>query len=114
MKKLNKRVIREAMKWDIYCYLFVYELSPESCHGFFIGIFREDGIGFPSFVDVFENDKGLGNWFAVVDQHRNLLVNRIGLEKQRALVRQILFYVFIVYAFDFESHLHSSTEGARP
>lgn len=49
-----------------------------------------------------------------MQKYWDFVANRIGFEKQRALVRQIFDHEFILDAFEFESNLNSVAEGASP
>lgn len=69
---------------------------------------------FPSLVDVFKNDLRLEDGFTVVDKNRDLLMNRVESEKQRAFLLQHLFDVIVRYAFELQSHLDPTAKRARP
>lgn len=51
---------------------------------------------------------------SIVDEYRDLLVNRIGREKFMAFVGEVLLRVKVVYSFELEGEVDSVAEGAGP
>lgn len=86
-----------------FSHLLMEKTGPEANFSSFIGIIRQQpGSILPGFIDIFKNDERLNDGFSIVHKDRNLLVNRIVLEDQLALVAQIFFNILIGYALNFE------------
>ena len=67
--------------------LFVDEISPEPSLGSLVRIRGKQGSSvMPNLVDVLHDDEGLADGFSVVDENRDLLVDRVHLQKKRTLV----------------------------
>jgi hypothetical protein len=64
-------------------------------------------------VDVLHDDLRLADWLAVVNEHGDLLVDRIGGQQELALVLEVLLDVLIAQALEVEGKLHSKRERAR-
>jgi len=62
------------------------------------------------------DELGFADGLTVVDEHRNLLVHRVGLEEQLALVvvEVLLLDVLVAQALEAERKLHSDHKWARP
>lgn len=98
-----------------FSHLLIEKTGPEANFGSFIGIIRQQpGSILPGFIDIFKNDERLNDGFSIVNKDRNLLVNRIVLEDQLALVAQIFFNILIGYALKFEGQLYPLSESATP
>ena len=67
-----------------------------------------------SFVDVLDNDGGLTDGSVAMEEHRDLLVNRVGSQQEGALLRQILWELLILDAFQSQSKLYPQRERAGP
>lgn len=82
-------------------YLIVYEGSPEARNGSVIWIFghKKWCPSVPRLVYVLHNNHGLTNWLSIVDEHRNLLVDRVRFQQQLALRIHSLFDVLIMDPF---------------
>nr|GMD43414.1 hypothetical protein Iba_chr10cCG5070 [Ipomoea batatas] len=86
----------------------------KTSHGFLIRIFRQNGSARKGLVDILDDDERLRYWVSVVQEDRNFLVDRVGFEKQGALVGQIFLYEFIFNSFEFESNLNICAKRACP
>ena len=100
----------------IKLYLLIDELSPEPSHGFLIRILWQNGIAFPSFLNVLKYNKWLRDWFPVVEEDRNFLMNWIVFQKQRALFSFdfLFFYIVISNTFQLQSKLNPAAKRALP
>lgn len=76
-------------------YFILYKFDPEASRGSLEWIQGQERVLRPSLVDVVEDDHGLADRLSAVDEHRNLLVDRIVVQKQSTFVGNIFFYVFI-------------------
>jgi hypothetical protein len=65
-------------------------VSPESRQGPLVGVGRQQRRPLEGLVDVLDDDERLGDGPVAVEEHRHLLVHRVVLEEQRALVAQVL------------------------
>jgi hypothetical protein len=66
-------------------------VSPESLQGPLVGVGRQQQRRpLEGLVDVLDDDERLGDGPVAVEEHRHLLVHRVVLEEQRALVAQVL------------------------
>ena len=80
----------------LFSQLLLDKAGPEANFGPFIGILRQKGRTIlPGFINIFKDDQWLSHGFSIVDEYRNLLVDRIIVEKQLAFVPQILFHILI-------------------
>ena len=68
----------------------------------------------PNLVDVLHNDEGLADGFSVVDENRDLLVDRVHLQKKRTLVNQIFFFVLVLDSLFGQGYSDPHSEHARP
>ena len=97
--------------------LLVHEIGPESGGRPAISIFREKlmmMVVMESFVDVLNDDGGLTDGSVAMEEHRDLLVNRVGSQQEGALLRQILWELLILDAFQSQGDLHPHGESAGP
>lgn len=62
----------------------------------------------PDLINIFEDDQGFDDRLAVVEEHGDLLVDWIVLEKVRALVRDIFFDVLILDSLQLQRPLDST------
>lgn len=61
-------------------YLVVYISGPEASIGAIVGVGREErSPSVPDFIDVVDDDHGLADRSAIMDQNGDFLVHRIGL-----------------------------------
>ena len=67
-----------------------------------------------SFVDVLNDDGGLTDGSVAMEEHRDLLVHRVGSQQEGALLRQILWELLILDPFQSQGDLYPLREGARP
>ena len=96
-------------------YLVVDVGGPEAGNGSFIGVRREDGrAGGERLVDVLHDEVGLADRRALVDEHRNLLVHRVGAKQELALVGEVLLDVLVAQALEGERKLHPDGKRAWP
>jgi hypothetical protein len=68
----------------------------------------------PDLVNVLNDDEGLTDRFTVVDENRDLLVNRVHLEKQIALAPQVLLLIFVFDPLLSQRDPHPHPEHAGP
>lgn len=98
-----------------FCYLFVNDGSPESSEGAIVRIGGKDGrSGGPEFIDILNDDGGFGDGFAGVNENRDLLVNRVGLEKKLAFGSECFLNELVVYGFDVEGDSWPHHEWTSP
>ena len=99
----------------LFSHLLLDKAGPEANFGPFIGILRQKWRTIlPGFINIFKYDQLLSNGFSIVDEYRNLLVDRIILEEQLAFVPQIFFHILIGNAFKFEGHFYPLNIRASP
>ena len=67
-----------------------------------------------SFIDVLNDDGGLRDGSVAMEEHRDLLVHRVGSQQEGALLRQILWELLILDPFQSQGDLYPLREGARP
>ena len=67
-----------------------------------------------SFVDVLDNDGGLRDGSVAMEEHRDLLVHRIGSQQEGAFLGQVLVELLTVKAFESQGDLNPLREGAGP
>lgn len=91
-------------------YLILYKFDPEASRGSLEWIRRQERVLRPSLVDVVEDDHGLADRLSAVDEHRNLLVDRIVVQKQSTFVGKILLYKFVGDPLKLQSPDHSATK----
>ena len=87
-------------------YLVVDVSSPEASHGTVVRVSREEGgttVATINLVEVLKDDLGLADGLAVVDAHGDLLVHRVGLEEELALVLEVLLEVLVAQTHEAES-----------
>ena len=96
--------------------LLVHEVGPESGGGPAIGIGRKQPIlmAIESFVDVLDDDGRLADGSVTMEEHRYLLVHRIGSQQEGALLWQILWELLILDPFEAQSNVYSLRERALP
>jgi hypothetical protein len=93
-------------------YLVVDVGGPEASNRTPVGVGEEEsgaGTG-EGLVDVLHDDLRLADWLAVVNEHGDLLVDRIGGQQELALVLEVLLDVLIAQALEVEGELHSKRE----
>ena len=96
-------------------YLLFCEPGPEPRLGTLVGVGRHDGVAaLPGLVDVLDDDGGLRDGVAVVDEHGHLLGHRVVAEQVGALVGEVLVDVLVLDALQPERPLHSDHHRARP
>uniref|UniRef100_A0A6N2N206 DNA-directed RNA polymerase n=1 Tax=Salix viminalis TaxID=40686 RepID=A0A6N2N206_SALVM len=88
-------------------YLIFGKFDPETSLCSLVGVVRQQWVLGPHLIDVFDNNHGLANWLVAMEKHRDLLVNRVVLEKQRTFIGEIFFYKLIRNSLQFESPYHS-------
>lgn len=96
----------------IYTYFLRRKTDPEPSHGSLVYVGWEEWVLGPCLFDVLDYDKGLGDGFSVVNEHRDLLVHRVVVKKLRALPSEIFLDVLERDTLQFQSPYHSVTEGA--
>ena len=84
-------------------YLFFSKFSPKTSHGSLIGVSRQQGAGFPGLVKVLDNDEGLCDGLATVNQDGDSLVDGVALDKDRSLFKEVLFQVLVLDPLQVES-----------
>ena len=95
--------------------LLVHEIGPESGGGPAISIFRKElMMVMESFIDVLNDDGRLADGSVAMEEHRYLLVHRVGSQQEWALLRQILWKLLILDPFQSQGDLYPLREGARP
>jgi hypothetical protein len=97
-------------------YLIVDEGGPEAGGGAAVGVGGEDrrARAGEDLVEVLNDDLRLGDRLAVVDEHGNFLVHRVGLEKELALVEEVLLDVLVAEALEVEHDLDPVDVRAVP
>uniref|UniRef100_A0A8R7QUI1 Uncharacterized protein n=1 Tax=Triticum urartu TaxID=4572 RepID=A0A8R7QUI1_TRIUA len=65
-------------------------------------------------VDVLDDDLGLTDGLAVVDEDGHHLVDGVRAEEQLALVGEVLLHVLIAHALEVKRQLHPRYVRARP
>ncbi|KAH0469352.1 hypothetical protein IEQ34_000910 [Dendrobium chrysotoxum] len=97
-------------------YLVVNIDSPKASDGAIVGIGREDGRAgrSPDLVNVLHNNTGLADGLISMDENGDQLVDRIGLEKKLAFVKQIIWEVLVFDPLQIKSNHCPRHEGARP
>jgi len=79
------------------CYLLINKISPEPGVRSLVRIrWQQRRLVVPDLVYVLNDDEGLTYLFPVVDENRDLLVNRVHLVKQIGLVPQVLLLVLVL------------------
>lgn len=68
----------------------------------------------PCLFDVLKNDQGLRDGLASMNKHGDLLVNRILLQQELALAREVFFYVPVIYTLELQSPHHSGAVCTCP
>ena len=97
--------------------LLVHEIGPESGSGPAISIFRKEPmmmVVMESFVDVLNDDSRLTDGSVAMEEHRDLLVHRVGGQQEGALLRQILWELLILNPFESQGDLYPLRERAGP
>lgn len=95
-------------------HLVVAEVTPEAHDSSLVGVVGHDGVLLPRLVDVLEDDDGLGEGAAGVEQHGDLLVDGVVEEERGALVGQVLLHVLELQPLELESELDAVGVGACP
>lgn len=85
MERKSEWKIRQKNSGEVMKYLIANKLCPKPSHGSLIRIFGKQRVVLPCLLDVFEDDKGLGNRLATVNEHRDFFMNRVALKKQWTL-----------------------------
>lgn len=92
---------------DVDNYLILNETGPEASLGPSVGMDgKQVGSMFPCFIDVFKDHHGLSNGLSIMNKYRNLLVNRIVLKKQFALISQVFFHILVGYALEIKGQFY--------
>jgi len=94
--------------------LFLDEFDPETHHGSLVRIAGHQRVLRPRFLEVLDNDHGLANRSRAMDEHRNLLVNRVVLQKQGAFVGEVFLNVIKWYALELQCPYDSAAVWTRP
>ena len=93
-------------------YLVVDVGGPEASDGALVGVGGEEGHAGAGegLVDVLHDDLRLADGLAVVDEHGDLLVHRVGAEEELALVVKILLGVLEAQTLEADRDLHPGDE----
>jgi hypothetical protein len=103
------------MKRCTCTYLLIDEISPEPGLSSLVRIrWQQRRPVPPDLVYVLNDDEGLADRFPVVDENRDLLVNRVHLEKQVALVAQVLLLVLVLDSLLSQRDPHPHPKHADP
>ena len=97
--------------------LLVHEIGPESGSGPAISIFRKEPmmmVVMESFVDVLNDDSRLTDGSVAMEEHRDLLVHRVGGQQEGALLSHVLWELLILNPFESQRDLYPQREGAGP
>ena len=91
--------------YSMILYLVVNVSSPEASHGMAVRVRREEGgtVAAINLIEVLQDDLGLADGLAIVDEHGHLLVHRVGLEEELALVLEVLLEVLVAQTHEAES-----------
>jgi hypothetical protein len=94
-------------------YLLINKISPEPGVSSLARIrWQQRRLVVPDLVYVLNDDEGLTDRLPVVDENRDLLMNRVHLEKQLALVLQVLLLVLVLNPLLSQSDPHPHPEHA--
>lgn len=87
-------------------YLVIQVGGPEPCHGPIIEVGREKvwACGGPGLIDVLDDDHGLADRLASMDEDRDLLVGRVRLQEELTLAAKCLLQVFVLYTFKIQGN----------
>ena len=88
--------------------------AQESSHCCVIKILRAQRALLPRLVDVLEDEEGLADHSAPMDEDGDSLVNRVEPQKQGALVEDVFLDVVVGYALELQRPLDPPHEGADP
>jgi hypothetical protein len=96
-------------------YLLINEISPEPGLSSLVRIrWQQRTPVVPDLVNVLNDDEGFTDRFTVVDENRDLLVNRVHLETQLALVPQVLLLVLVLDPLLSQRDPHPHPKEAGP
>jgi hypothetical protein len=96
-------------------YLVVGEVAPEPRERAVEGVGGEQRAGLrPGVVKVLEDNDGLRERAAAVDEHGHLLVDGVVAQQLVALVPQVLLHVVVLQALEPQRQLHAVRVRARP
>mgnify|MGYP003702824995 CR=1 FL=1 len=108
----------DARDYYVCTYLVVDVLCPEPLDGAAVWVTGQYGRGAiggrPDLVDVLDDDERLGEGLAVVEQHGDLLVHRVGPEQQLALLPPRLLQQLVLHALELQRYHDAHHERARP
>lgn len=65
-------------------------------------------------VDVLEDDEGLGDGPAIVDEHGDLLVHGVGGQEELVLLLEVHLHVLVAQPLELQREQHPDQERARP
>lgn len=98
-------------------YLLVHIICPEASHRFVKRVLGQQIFAVrrrPSFVNVLDDDTRLRKRLTIMDEHGDLLMDRVRIEEELTFDTVFLGNVLVGDIFEDKGELDSDAEGARP
>lgn len=74
-------------------------MTPEASLHSFVGItWKKFRTVLPGFINILKDHHGFSYGLSIMNKYRDLLVNRVVLEKQITLISQVFFHILMRYA----------------
>jgi hypothetical protein len=104
--------VGEVKQENRFLHLVVEEASPEAGDGAVEGVGRQERRALERLVDILDDDERLRDGAAAVEKHGDLLMDRVVLQQQLALVAQVFEDQLVRHAFQAQGNLGAVAERA--